>query len=150
MRLEIHEARIDHPDVDIQGVVSIAGIATEQVACEEDLDSAAFRRLLAVLAGRVFVRRWPTGTWPLDDNDTGDIAFAARLCRWLKLDAVGLFIVDSQVRKLLEDPSVHRAIRAVGTEVLEHGAIPGKRVYEIVEHADVDESALRRASTRVW
>jgi len=150
MGLEIHEARIDHPDVDVPGIVCIAGFATEQVACDEDLDSAAYRRLLAVLAGPMSVGRWPTAKWPLDENELGDFRFAAALCRWLKFDAVGLFIAECQVRKLLQDPSVHRAIRAVGTELLEHGAIPGRRVHELVEQANVDESAVRRASTRVW
>ena len=54
---------MDRPDIDVAGQV-LVGLGTELVECDEDLDSATYRRLLAVLAGPVFTRRWPTGTWP--------------------------------------------------------------------------------------
>jgi hypothetical protein len=149
MGLEIHEARIDRPDVDVQGVVSIAGLATEHVESDEDLHSIAYRRLLAVLAGPVFVRRWPTGKWPLDDSDPGDVGFAASLCRWLRFDVVDLFMAERRVAKLLEEPSVHRVVRAIGSELLEHGAITGEQVYEVVAEIGVDPSVVRGFSPGV-
>jgi hypothetical protein len=132
MGLEIHEARIDTPDVGVPGVVSIAGLATEDITCDEDLDSAYYRRLLAVLAGPVFTRRWPTGTWPLDATDPGDVGFVARLCRMLKYGLVDLFVAGQRVEKLLDEPYVKRALREVGWARLERGAIPGDEVRRLV------------------
>ena len=88
-------------------------MGTEQVECYEDIRAADYRRLIAVLAGPVFTDRWPTGTWPLDEVDTGDIGYVARLCKWLKFDVVELFVTECRVRSLLGKPSVHGAIKAV-------------------------------------
>jgi hypothetical protein len=47
----------------------------------------------------------------------------------------------------LEDAAVRQAIRAVGGELLSHGAIPGARVYELVNETDVDPVVVRRVLT---
>ena len=125
------------------GHVTVAGLGTEQVECDEDVHNAYYRRLVIVLAGPLFVRRWPTGTWPLDEACPGDIGYAARLCRWLKFDAVDMFLTECRVTSLVREPSVHRAIRDVGSELLTHGALPGDRVHELVAGAGVDASAVR-------
>jgi hypothetical protein len=118
--------------------VSIACVGTEDVSCDEDLDRAYYRRLLAVLAGPVFVRRWPTGSWPLDESEPGDIGFAARLCRSLKYGVVDLFMAERQVKKLLAEPHVKRALQEVGWELLQRGAIRGDEVRRIVREAEAE------------
>ena len=143
--LRIYEARIDRPDVDVGGQVSIAGLGTEQVECEEDIRRASYRRLLAVLAGPVFVGRWDTGRWPLDRNDPGDVGLVARCCWWLGYDVVDLFLAERRVKALLKDKQVHQAIKAVGTALLEQGAIRGSRVSELVAEARVDPAVVTQA-----
>jgi hypothetical protein len=144
--LEMQEARIDRPLADVKGHVSIACLGDEEISCDEDLDSAYYRRLLAVLAGPVFVRRWPTGTWPLDESEPGDIGFAARLCRWLEYGVVDLLMAERQVKKLLEEPHVKRALQEVGWELLQHGAIRGDEVRRIVREAERQTQFYRTPS----
>ena len=145
MGLEILEARIDRPDVDVGGQVLIGPLATVPVTCEQDLRSACYRRLLAVLAGPVFVRCWEAARWPLDESDPGDVGLVARYCRWLCYDVVDLLMAESHVASLLKDKAVGRALSAVGWALLEHGAIPGQRVEKLVADADIDPAVVSRA-----
>ncbi len=145
MGLEIHEGRIDRPDVDIGGQVSIAGLATVSVTCEQDIRSDLCRRLLAALAGPVFVGRWESARWPLDENEPGDVGLVARYCRLLDYDAADLLMAESRIEVLLRDRSVRLALSDLGSALLEHGAIPGHRVEELVAQADVDPAVVRRA-----
>ena len=144
--LELHEARIDRPDVDVPGHVLLGGY--REINCDEDLEDACYRRLLASLAGPVFIRRWDTGRWPLDEGDPGDVGIIARLCKWLDYGPVDLYLAERQVRQLLQEPSVRRALTDVGYELLMHGAIPGDRVSEIVAEAGIDEAVIARVRSR--
>jgi hypothetical protein len=94
---------------------------------------------------RVFVGRWETASWPLDESEPGDVALIARYCRWLNFGAVDLLIAESRVVTLLKDKAVGRALSAVAWALLEHGAIPGHRVEELVAEADIDAAVVRRA-----
>jgi hypothetical protein len=144
MGLAIHEARIDRPDPDVLGHVLVDRDFGD-IRCDEDLDIQYYKRLLAVLAGPMCTRRWETGKWPLDETEPGDVGLAGRLCRWLRYDRVDLFMAERRVEELLRDPSVRRALRAMGSELLTHGAIPGGRVSELVPQADVDDEAVKPA-----
>ena len=66
----------------------------------------------------------------------------ARYCRWLDLDAVDLLMAVAGVKALLKDRSVGHALTAVGSTLLEHGAIPGHRVKELVAEADVEPAVV--------
>ena len=107
-------------------------------------DSLEIRYCVRALSAPI----WPTGKWPLDERDPGDVGAVARLCRWLEFDEVDLLVTECRTRNLVREPSVHRAIQAVASELLEHGALEGRRVYELVSEADVDESAVRLALVR--
>ena len=107
--IRIHEVRIDRPDIDVGGQVTIAPLATVSVTCEQDLRRACYRRLLAALAGPVFVLRWEAGKWPLDESKPGDVGLVARYCRWLDFDAVDLLMAVARVKALLKDSSVGHA-----------------------------------------
>ena len=145
MNLPILDARVDRPEVGVGGHVSIAGQATEPVSCEDDIRRADYRRLLAILAGPVFVGAWDSWKWPLDADDQGDVGLVARYCRWLRYDWVDLFVAEQRVKALLRDKAVNRAIKAVGTELLDQGAILGARVYELVVQAEVDPDVVNKA-----
>ena len=147
--LEVLEARIDRPDVGIRGHVLIGPLATVPVSCEQDLLSAYFRRLLAALAGPVFVGCWESARWPLEESDPGDVGLVARCCRWLDYDVIDLLVAESHVEAMLRDKSVGRALSAVGRALLEHGAIPGQRVEELVAEANIDPVVVRRALSPV-
>ena len=75
----------------------------------------------------------------------GDVGLVALYCRWLKYELVDLYLAEQAVRTLLKDERVHEATKAVGSELLEHGAIPGSRVSELVAEAGVGPAVVDRA-----
>ena len=115
------------------------------VSCEQDLRRACYRCLLAALSGPVFVGCWETARWPLDESDAGDVGLVARCCKLLSYDIVDLLMAETCVKSLLKDKSVGRALRAVGSALMEHGAITGQRVEDLVAEADIDPAVVPRA-----
>jgi hypothetical protein len=133
--LDLREVRIDRPDV---GVPGRAVVRTSE--------TTFYEHLLATLAGPIAANRWEVLEWPLDETTEGDLGIVARLCKHLHLDRVDLFVAEQRVRRLLEDRSVRGVLTAVGWELLEHGAIPGHRVYEILREENVDEAVVKQAA----
>ena len=148
MGLEIHEARMDSPDVEVAGHVLLSTDRGD-IRSMEDIHRGDYKRLLAVLAGPVFIRSWESFRWPLDEHAPGDVGMVARYCRWLGYELVNLFMAEQRVKALLEDKRVRKGIKAVGSELLEQGAIRGSRVYELVADANVADTVTRKAMARV-
>jgi hypothetical protein len=59
----------------------------------------------------------------------------------LKYDVVDLFVAEHRVRDLLQEPHVKRALKKVGCELRERGAIPGDEVRRLVRHAKAETDA---------
>jgi hypothetical protein len=145
MGVEIKEARIDPPAVDANGHVLITSLGTAPVNSEQDIRYACYGRLLAALAGPLFVGCWESARWPLDEKAPGDEALVARYCRRLDFDAVDLLMAEACAATLLKHEPVERALWAVRWALLEHGVVPGHRVEEIVTEMDADPAVVRRA-----
>jgi hypothetical protein len=144
MGLEVLEVRTDSPDHGVAGHVLVSTDVGD-ISCDEDLQWADYKRLLTVLAGPVFARRWDTFRWPLDEHEPGDSGLVARYCRLLRYDWADLLMAERGVRTLLENQGVHEAVKAVGAELMDHGAIPGARVCELVAQAEVDPAVTDQA-----
>ncbi len=122
--LKVHSVRIDRPEPKVEGWAIIA----------PDADQLG-RHLLATMAGPLFVKRWQMVPWPPDPNNTGDEGVVARLVDILELRHADVLVAEFRVRKLLENSYVKRAIREVGSALLERGALSGDDVLKIVAAA---------------
>jgi hypothetical protein len=54
-------------------------------------------------------------------------------------------MAERSVKALLQDERVHQAVKDVGGELLQYGAIPGSRVVEIVGEVGIDPAFVDRA-----
>jgi hypothetical protein len=139
--IPIQEVRVDRPicnGPDVDGwVKTVPDMSTEGLEMQ----------VKALLAGPLAVGR--EISWPPSFIDGDDEGALARLCHVLGYDRARWDLAVFWVREVLQFPSTKRARLAIGSALLERGAIPGDELWQIVgDEAASDQHHGRKTPTK--
>lgn len=126
--IPIREVRIDNPITDGDDVGGWVRTIPD-VSSKETLDDY----VKVTLAGPIAVGR--RISWPPSRVDSRDEAILARLTYILGYDEKRWNSAVSFVKEVLAFPSTQRAMKAIGSALLDRGAIPGDEISDVVHPA---------------